>query len=669
MRFRQIHLDFHNHGSVKIGERFQRKQFQEMLQLGNVNSITVFAKCFHGWAYYDTEQFEKHPGLQLDLLKEMIEAAHEIGVRTPVYINIGLNEQLARRHPEWLARDENDKTHWSNGFLEPGLHTFCFNSPYLERAVRQIEEVTARYDADGLFLDIVFPKACYCHNCLETMRQEGLDPGDYHSVMDLAERVYARYVHEVNTRVRAIKPDMAIVHNSGIGFGRRDLIATNSHLEVESLPSGGWGYHYFPMSVRYLQSFGKPVIGMTGRFNQNWGEFGGYKHPHAYRYEMSLCLVHGAGCSVGDHLHPDGVMDPIVYKMVGQAYREVETKEPWCTDVRNVADIGVLAVESLGRGRPRMGSSDKGVYRILAEGQLLYDFIDIESDFESYRVIVLPDAIRLDESLAAKLNRYLEQGGKVLATGRSGLMTDQDAFAIPLGVNWTGVNPYRPSFYRPHTELKVMGEGAFVLYSEGYKVELTDAGTELGNVEDPYFNRSWDAYYFTHTPNSHNDAGPGMVESDHGIYFAWNAFEDYAEHGSYHVKEIILSALNRLLGTNKTLETSLPSYGVSSVQHQEKESRYVHHLLYGTPVKRGSHMEVIEDLVPIHGVDVTLRLPVAASRVYLAPQGEDIPYTQNDGEIHYQVPAVDCHQMVVIDYDSGSEFMAMFNIIQEEETR
>ncbi|TNJ63335.1 hypothetical protein FE784_25795 [Paenibacillus hemerocallicola] len=82
MRFRQIHLDFHNHGLVAIGGRFSRKQFQDMLKLGNVNSITVFAKCFHGWAYYDTKQFDKHPGLRFDLLGEMIAAAHEIGVRT-----------------------------------------------------------------------------------------------------------------------------------------------------------------------------------------------------------------------------------------------------------------------------------------------------------------------------------------------------------------------------------------------------------------------------------------------------------------------------------------------------------------------------------------------------------------------------------------------------------
>ncbi|WP_409345019.1 family 10 glycosylhydrolase [Paenibacillus sp. MBLB4367] len=649
MRFRQIHLDFHNHANVPIGTRFSKRQFQEMLQLGNVDSITVFAKCFHGWAYYDTKKFDKHPGLQFDLLAEMIEAAHEIGVKTPVYINVGLDEQLARRHPEWLMRDELDRTTWDAGFKEPGFHVFCFHSPYLEHIVQQIEEVVHGYDADGIFLDIVYPKACYCHNCRATLLAEGKDPHDEKAVMELAERVYANYTAQVNERVRAIKPDMAVFHNSGIRCGRRDIAAMNSHLEVESLPSGGWGYDYFPISARYLQQIEKHIVGMTGRFNKNWGEFGGYKHPNAFRFEAALSLAHGTRCSVGDHLHPDGVMDPIVYKSVGGAYREVEAKEPWCAGVENVADVAVLAVESLGPAEERMGRSDIGAYRILQEGNVLFDFIDTDSDFAAYKVVILPDKVRITPKLAVKLERFFENGGKVLATGESGLNEAGDAFAIDLGASWIGANPFQPDFFRPHFATRSLGEGSFVFYAQGQKVALGAGGTELGVREDPYFNRGANAYYFTHTPNCRNDAGPGMVESANGIYLAWNAFLDYGENASLFVKETILHALDLLLGAGKTLETSLPAQGIVSLQHQPHESRYVNHLLYAFPVKRGKEMEIIEDITPIYDIDVTLNIAGRVNRVYLAPQLEELPYEQEGATIRYKVPVIDCHQMVVID--------------------
>ncbi len=101
--FRQVHLDFHTSEAImNIGSKFSKEQFQRALKLGHVDSITVFSKCHHGWAYHPSEANETHPGLKFDLLGQMIQAAHEIGVKTPIYISAGLDEKMARRHPEWL---------------------------------------------------------------------------------------------------------------------------------------------------------------------------------------------------------------------------------------------------------------------------------------------------------------------------------------------------------------------------------------------------------------------------------------------------------------------------------------------------------------------------------------------------------------------------------------
>ena len=86
MRFRQVHLDFHTSEKISdIGTKFDKEQFQEALKVGHVDSITVFSKCHHGWAYHPSKANEMHPNLSFDLLKAQIEAAHEIGVKAPVY--------------------------------------------------------------------------------------------------------------------------------------------------------------------------------------------------------------------------------------------------------------------------------------------------------------------------------------------------------------------------------------------------------------------------------------------------------------------------------------------------------------------------------------------------------------------------------------------------------
>lgn len=82
MNTRQVHLDFHTSEKLQgIGSCFSKEQFQHALITGHVNSITVFAKCHHGWAYFPSEANEMHPGLKFDLLKAQIEAAHEINVK------------------------------------------------------------------------------------------------------------------------------------------------------------------------------------------------------------------------------------------------------------------------------------------------------------------------------------------------------------------------------------------------------------------------------------------------------------------------------------------------------------------------------------------------------------------------------------------------------------
>jgi hypothetical protein len=657
MRFRQVHLDFHTSEAIQsIGGQFNKQQFQDMLKLGYVDSITIFSKCHHGWAYHPSEANEIHPGLSFDLLGAMIEAAHEIGVKTPVYLSAGLDEKLARRHPEWLIRDAEDRTNWVKSFMEPGYHQFCMNSPYLDLLLAQIREALSRYDADGLFLDIVGVRKCYCHNCLESIRSVGGDPRDKAAMQKLWEQTYATYTARVKEEVEAVKPGLPIFHNSGhVRRGRRDLAAMNTHLELESLPTGGWGYDHFPLSARYVQPLGIDFLGMTGKFHTAWGEFGGYKHPNALRYEAALSIANGARCSIGDQLHPDGRMDEATYRLIGEAYREVAGKEAWCIGATNVADVALLSLEAAGvhplASREPGSDSDAGAVRMLLEGKFLFDVIDLEQDMAPYKVVILPDYVAVDEALQLKLEQYVAQGGKILATGWSGLAVDGSGFVLDLGIRYEGLNQFRPDYFRPSFEPGRLGEASYIFYAQGQRISL-NGGLELGSREDPYFNRDAAAFCsHQHTPTSNVYGGPGMVESGSGIYVAWNVFEDYAAKGSLILKEAVIHALNRLL-PEKTLTTTLPAQGVVTLQNQQGQQRLVNHLLYASPVRRGKDIEVIEDILPLYGVEVCIAASHPVKKVYLAPQMEELPFLQEAaGKVSYMVPRLECHQMVVLDYE------------------
>lgn len=681
LAYRQVHLDFHTSEEIGcIGTEFSKKQFQDMLKLGHVNSVTVFSKCHHGWAYYPSKVNEMHPGLKFDLMGAMIDAAHEIGVRTPVYISVGFDEKFARQHHEWLTRGKDDRNTWTGDFMHPGYHLLCLNTPYLDLVIEQIVEVAANYEVDGFFLDIVSPHLCYCQYCINALRREGKDPRDDRAAGELAQWVYENYTNRVNEAIQNIKPGISIFHNGGhIRRGRRDLINMNTHIEIESLPTGGWGYDHFPISVRYIQNLGIDCLGMTGRFHNRWGEFGGYKHINALRYETSLSIANGAGCSIGDQMHPKGFMDKATYLLIGEVYKEVEVKEEWCKKAVNIADIGLLSLEAVGidsyssadsykrivrimqsignigsdneeNGLPLFNISDIGAVRILLEGKYLFNVIDLEEDFSKYKVIILPDRVRINDILKKKLDAFLEGGGKVLATGESGLDEVSNSFVLDFGAKWQSINSYKPDYFRPHFKLKSLNDASFVFYSHGQRIIL-EGGVELGHREDPYFNR--DAFTFCshqHSPNSFKNGGPGMVAGQNGIYIAWNIFEDYAIMGSLILKETVIYALDYLLADKKTLKTNLPAQGIVTLMHNTNKKCYVNHLLYASPIKRGDGIEVIEDIIPVYNTEIQVKIPYNAKKVYLVPQMENIYFNRQNDAIQYIVPKIECHQMVVIDY-------------------
>lgn len=655
MNFRQIHLDFHTSEKIPdIGAKFSKEQFQKMLKKGHVNSITVFSKCHHGWAYHPSKANEQHPNLKFDLLGAQIDAAHEIGVKTPVYISAGLDEKMARRHPEWLIRNKDETTTWVPDFTQPGYHRHCFNSPYLDYLLAQIKEVCENYDADGIFLDIVGVYPCYCQNCINTLIAEGKDPYDEKNIWELGERVYMNYLKRVRETIDSVKPGLPVFHNGGhIRAGRRDLARMNTHLELESLPTGGWGYDHFPLSAAYVRTLGMEFLGMTGKFHQSWGEFGGYKHPNALKYEAALSGANGAKCSIGDQLHPSGEMDEATYTLIGEGYKYLEDREKWLDGAKNISDIAVFSNEAIDNyfhssKSALVGNADAGCARILLEGKYLFDYVDSEEDISKYKLLILPDNIKLDQKLAEKIKAFMNNGGKVLASGKSGLNFDETEFMLDFGCEYKGKSEYVPSYLRNKFDIKSLVNGAYVIYSESEHIEAA-AGEELSIIEKPYFNR--DVMHFCshrHTPTSGEKYSTAAVKNGNAIYIAYNIFSEYADVGSIFVKESVIHLIEMLIGDEKTIKTNLPAQGIVTLTEQNG-SKLVH-LLYASPVKRGKDVEIIEDLIPIYNTTVKVKCATAPKKVTLVPEMTEIPFEYNGESVEFSVEKFECWQIVELGF-------------------
>ena len=669
LRFRQVHLDFHTSPLIpQIGAAFDKAAFQATLQAARVDSITCFSKCHHGLSYHPTAVGTAHPELKFDLLRAQVDACREIDVKVPVYLSAGVDNTITKTHPEWREIDADGKlSGWNTSPLQPGFHKLCFNTPYLDYLCAQIEEACVLFpEADGIFLDIIFQGPCCCNWCMESMPKGGYDPTREAERARHAEAVLETYFRRTTAAAQKADPDMPVFHNGGhILRGRRDQVAYQTHLELESLPTGGWGYDHFPESATYAAHLGKDFLGMTGKFHTSWGEFGGFKHPNALRYECAAMIAFGAKCSVGDQLHPAGKLDSSTYALIGAAYAEVEAKEPWCRDVRPIADIAILSSEAVNGKQPgHSNPADTGACRILLEGHHLFALIDAETDFAGFKLLVLPDEIVVNAALQAKIDAYLQGGGKLLLTGTSALDPAKKHFLFDIGADHEGESPFSPDYLLPAPGFRAgFVETPLVMYTRSQRIKAT-TGTSLGQIFDPYFNRAYDHFSsHQHTPNrpepSGYDAGT-VSKAGHIAYLAHPVFTLYSGFGAIAHRDYVLAVVEALLGDQRSVRATLPSQARLTFQRQPKENRRIVHLLYankhlrggkitvGGTASQGYPLEVIEGLEPLRDVRVTMSDAAKVTRATLEPQGVELPLEREGDAVVFTVGEFTCHQMVAL---------------------
>jgi hypothetical protein len=652
LAFRQIHLDFHTSEKiVGVGRKFDPERFACTLEEARVNSITCFSRCHHGMIYHDTRFPARHPHLEVNLLQEQIQACHARGIRVPIYITVGWDEYMAREHPEWVEIGADGKPMGAPP-LQAGWRRLCFNTPYIDYVAEQTQEVLESFEVDGLFFDILHQGPCCCRWCLERMREEGFDPEVEADRWRFAGRTVDRVREELSAQVRRAHPEASIFWNSGhVDPSFRPVLHTFSHLELESLPSGGWGYDHFPLTVRYARNLGLDHLGMTGKFQKTWAGFGEFKNLPALEYECFTALAEGSKCSVGDQLPPEGELDAATYELIGAVYRQVEAKEPWCAAARAVTEIAIFNPEALGVHDGRVDTSAGGAYHMLIEGHHQFDLVDDVMDWSPYRVLVLPDTIRLTEALREKLSAFLAAGGKVIASHRSGLAADRDEFVLPeLGIRYLAEARYSPDYVVPGEELaEGILKSQHVMYDRGLEVEAGPGAHVLAEVWHPYFDRTWEHFCsHRHTPVEKPGGFPAVVATQNTVYFAHPIFASYMRSGTRTHKLLFLNALKRLLA-DPLVETDAPTTAHVTLMRQEGENRTVAHLLHYIPEQRYREIQTIEDVIPLYDVDLWVRLPERPSRVYSAPEGDDLPFTWIDGRAHLVVPEVRGHAMVVFE--------------------
>lgn len=650
----QTHLDFHTSPDISdVGARFSKENFQTALKVGNLESITVFAKCHHSMCYYPTQVGVMHPGLHFDLLGAMVDAAHEIGVRAPIYITAGWSDEDAKKHPEWRAVSK-DGTYVTTGNFdetaEPetakrncAWHMLCLNDgEYAHHIYELTEEICQKYPVDGLFYDIclIGGAACYCETCKNGMREMGLNPDDEEDAKKYYIIKRQRFMQTCADIMRKYHPNATIFFNSGgADIKKPEYHEYQSHYEMEDLPTAWGGYDKLPLRAKFFVNTGKKTIGMTGKFHLDWGEFGGFKSKEALKFEISSMALYGAGASVGDHMHPDGEMELQTYENIGYAYDYLKQIAPYCYDGENTANLGIYLSKS--------NSRNEGVSNILLQNQIDYNVV-INNDFEQYDTIIIPDGVVLDNEGVAKLEKYLTNGGKLVLMGDA--LVKDGKFQIDTGLQYEGNAEFDCDYLVPLQRYENLPNAPLLCNIPGHRTSVEDAEV-FAEFITPYFSRTY-GHFCGHknTPYDKNSKRyPAITKKGNIVYLSHTLPKQYFDYGSIYHRNYFMMALNLVYGGSRVQVEGLGAQGRCTMIHQPKEHRYCVNMVYASPVRRGK-AEIIEDILPINNIKFRVKIEETVQGVYLPLTGEELDFTVDDGRITFTVPELCCHTTVVIKY-------------------
>ncbi|BFP40142.1 hypothetical protein FGF1_09870 [Flavobacteriaceae bacterium GF1] len=655
---RQIHLDFHTSEKIdSIGFKFDKKQFQSALQKGNVNAINIFAKGHHGWSYYPTKIGNMHPNLNFDLLKAQIEACREIGVEVFAYFTVGWSSSEAIAHPEWavVRKDGSNDYRDMKKNLSPnesfrGWEYLEPSGPYAELIYAQTEELIKNYDIDGIWYDIhQAEKNNFNGWSLRDYAKRGININDSVQVQIRTNEKYKEFYQRTGEIIKKYKPNATIYYNGttrtyntrNVQDFKYGFYKYNTKHDLEDLPTAWGGYDIFPWRSKYFANTGKDIVAMSGKFHKAWGEFGGFKHKDALLYEAASMVAFGAAANIGDQLHPSGEMDMATYENIGYAYDYVKQIENYGVGAQHLARTGLYIGEDL--------TAIEGIVGMLLEKQVNFNVVNTLDDWSEIETLVITSGGVLERDIP-KIEAFAANGGKIIALGE-GVFTNGQPI-IDIGADYVGNANYDID-YTVANDLVSDGlvTSPFLNYTAALRVRPREGTEILATIREPYFSRTIE-HYSSHnnTPNRLDTAlHPAVIRNGNIIFIAHDLDRQYAKEGARIHRDLFFNAL-QLLREKPLVTTKMPSMGRINLLHQPELKRYVVHLMYASPIQRGS-VRVIEDLVSLYDVPLEIDLPEKVTAVYLVPSGELLETKTDKGKLKLTVPKLECHTAVVFEYE------------------
>ncbi len=678
-------------------------------------------------AYYPSESPLQYRARFLgdrDLFGEIVEQAHQDGLVVLARMDCSrTDERVYLEHPDWFVVDADGRP------LREGPHyVTCINGPYYEEHIPAIiREIATRYHPEG-FTDNSWSgtdrsRICQCSNCARRFRKAtGLRLPAAKNWDDPAYRQwimwsYARRIEvwELFNRVarEAGGPDclyLGMLGGDPVGQGARlrDLKAICERSEIIMLdhqarsPQRGFhGNTEAGLLLHGLLGWDKLIPESTAMYQAQAGR--SFRLAAKPAAEARMWAIAGWAGGIQPWWHHIGAYheDRRQYRTAEALFRWHEANQEYLVNRRSLATIGVVWSQTnadfYGRdtAQERVSQPAQGIAQALVRARIPFLPVHadhIERDAPNLAALVLPNIGALTDEQCRAIQRFVEAGGGLVATGESSLYDrwgdrrPDFALAGLFGVHATGAHhgtagPADPAWdaWATHTYLRLHPELRAGVYGPRAGTEPTPVGERhpvLQGFEEtdilPFGGRlevvardpatqatvpltyippfpiyppetAWMRYPATSLPALvlREQAGGGRV-----AYFAADIDRCLARDNLPDHARLLANAVRWAARERIPLRVEGP--GLLGCHLYQQGGRAILHLLNLTCAE--TMRPPIEELLPAGPFTVHVQLPagVAGRTARLLVAEREVPVTVEDGWARLEVPSILEHEVLVL---------------------
>ena len=630
---------------------------------------------------------------KMDTFGDLAKACRGLGMvvvaRTDAH---ACHQDVYDAHPDWIMVDAsgNKVKHPS----DPDFWITCPLGPYnFEFLTAVHEEIMRMYMVDGIFTNRWAGSGmCFCEHCQKNFRAfSNLDLPRTHNPQDPSRKQYIVWRQQRlfelwrlwNSKIQAINPNASYIANAGGGaLSELDMKTVGDLAPTLFADRQGRSGLMPPWAngkngKEYRATMGNKAI--VGIFSMGLEDKYRWKDSVQSGDEIRLWVADG----IAHDLRPwftkfdCKVIDPRWLPVVEGIYKWHAANVAYLRNDRPLARVGMVYSQQTANfyggdeAHVKVEDPSLGFYQALVEARIPFEMVHdrlLDRDHTAqFKTLILPNIAALSTAQCRQLQEFVEGGGSIVATFETSLYDEwgvrQKNFGLAslFGVDYGGKTEgpmlnsylslnkdkasgqYHPLLKGYENAVRIInGANQAVVKPNGegiYPLQVVPTYPDLP-MEEVYPRKD--------APLGQVGAVARTVGKGRVVYLPGDIDRTFWETLDFDQAKLLRNAV--LWATDEPAPLTVEGKGVLDVSLWTQKNSMTAHLvnLTNPMMMKGP----IREIIPITKQDVSIRVPAGkrVKDVHLLVSGAKPRYTNQNGLIRLEVPSIDLHEVVAVDF-------------------